>query len=152
MKKHGLSTTRIYSIFWGMQNRCLVPTNKEYDKYSKLGICDEWTGFDNFLNFYNWSIANGYDEKNRHLSIDRIDNSKGYSPDNCRWVTVTKNNQNQGTRKDNTSGIKGVNFDKRKKLWVVRISAFGKRIYIGRFKKLDDAMQARLDAEIKYWS
>lgn len=63
--------------------------------YYKKGItiCDEWKG--NINLFTEWAIKNGYKQG---LVIDRKDNSKGYSPDNCRWVTQKENCVN----KDNT--------------------------------------------------
>lgn len=150
LKKHGLSTTKIYQIFWGMLNRCTKEDNNAYEYYGGKGIkvYEEWDNFDKFLNFYDWAMANGYEEG---LQLDRIDNNKDYHPNNCRWVTPTENARNQEVRKDNTSGFKGVNRDKRKNLWAVRISVGGKRLYIGRFKKLEDAVNARREAEIKYW-
>lgn len=151
LEKHGLSTTRIYSIFWGMLNRCYVKENKAYNLYGHKGIevCEEWRGFDNFMNFYNWATENGYEE---HLQLDRIDYNGDYEPDNCRWVTATENARNQYIRKDNTSGVKGVNYDKRKNLWVARITVNGKRKYLGRRKSFDDAVNLRKEAEEKYWS
>lgn len=150
LKKHGLSTTKIYHVFWGMLNRCYEKSNKAYEYYGGKGIkvCDEWNSFDKFLNFYNWAMENGYKEG---LQLDRIDVNKDYSPENCRWVTPVENARNQGIRKDNTSGYKGINYDKAKKLWVARISYKGKRIYLGRRKKLDDAVKLRMEAERKYW-
>src|SRR5690625_110605 len=151
LRKHGLSTTKIYHIFWGMLNRCYVETNPAYEYYGGKGIkvCEEWNNFDKFLNFYHWAMENGYKEG---LQLDRIDVDEDYSPENCRWVTPVVNSRNQGIRKDNTSGCKGVNYDKRKKLRGVRISVEGKQIYIGRFKKLEDAIKARKQAEKQYWS
>jgi len=63
--------------------------------YFKKGItvCDEWKN--SFDSFYNWGKNNGY---KKGLQIDRIDNSKGYSPDNCRFVTSQVNTNNR----DNT--------------------------------------------------
>ena len=61
--------------------------NGEY--YSHCTVCDEWL---DFTNFYRWAMANGY---RKELTIDRIDNEKGYSPDNCRWVTMAEQLRNR---------------------------------------------------------
>lgn len=53
-------------------------------------VCDDWKN--NFKAFYDWAMANGY---NDGLSIDRIDNDKGYSSDNCRWVTMEIQSNNR---------------------------------------------------------
>lgn len=82
--KHGLYGTRIYRIYYGILQRCCIERNPAYKDYGGrgIGICDEWKK--DFLAFYDWAIANGYSDS---LSIDRIDNDKGYSPDNCQWVS-----------------------------------------------------------------
>ena len=67
---------------------------------------------DNFPSFYNWAISNGYSDE---LEIDRIDSTGDYTPENCRWVTRTVQNVNQPTRVDNTSGVKGVKWNKSRK-------------------------------------
>jgi hypothetical protein len=63
-------------------------------------MCAEWR--DNIYAFYSWALANGYDGKK---SIDRIDNDKGYSPDNCRWAT--KQEQQRNNRRNRLLTIAG---------------------------------------------
>lgn len=91
---HGKSHTRLYRIWGLMKDRCNNPRTPCFERYGARGIhvCDEWK---NFYPFYQWAISNGYSD---HLSIDRIDNSKGYSPDNCQWTDAKT--QNNNTRKN----------------------------------------------------
>lgn len=85
---HGLSGTRIYSIWKLMIRRC--SKSGEYGKKG-ISVCEEWQ---NFLTFYDWAVSNGYDD---NLTIDRIDGSDDYSPSNCRWAdwgVQARNRQN----------------------------------------------------------
>ena len=85
---------KIARAYINMKTRCYNSNYYLYKNYGGNGItvCDDWLGENGFENFYNWSFNNGYEEK---LSIDRIDNSKGYSPDNCRWVTMKEQQNNR---------------------------------------------------------
>lgn len=82
---HGLSKTPLYAVWRGIKARCNNPNCKAYSNYGGRGItvCDEWNN--SFESFMEWAVSNGYNES---LSIDRIDNDKGYYPYNCRWVDV----------------------------------------------------------------
>ena len=89
---HGMEKTRLYHIWQGIKRRCLNPNDAGYKQlYGSKGItiCEEWKNSPTA--FINWALKNGYNDK---LTIDRIDNSKGYSPDNCRWVTTKQQARN----------------------------------------------------------
>lgn len=94
--KHGLSNTRIHRIWRSIQDRCYNQNNQDYRHYGGRGItvCDEWK--DDFLLFYNWALENGYNE---NLTIDRVDVNSGYSPENCRWVSMETQANNKRNNK-----------------------------------------------------
>jgi hypothetical protein len=88
---HGMTGTPLYWVWAGMIARCNNTNHFGYNYYGTKGInvCKEWRMF---LTFYNWSNENGY---RKGLTIERINNTNGYNPDNCKWVTRKQNTRNR---------------------------------------------------------
>lgn len=127
-----------------MRKRCYNKRCKDYKYYGGRGIiiCDEW--LNSFQEFYNWSMSHNYDDT---LTIDRIDNNKSYSPNNCRWVD--RKTQNNNTRSNvlftyngKTQNMKqwadelGVNYQtarqRRHYGWSIKECLFGKEVQLER--------------------
>ncbi len=145
--KHGLRKTRIYRIWDGMKQRCHNPKASNYCNYGERNIfvCAEWR--DDFKTFYDWSMSNGYNDK---LTIDRKDNYKGYSPENCRWVTMAVQHQNKRIpASGKASRFMGLTFDKQYNKYRVRVSMNGKHVHVGRFSNEEDGARAYDDFVIK---
>ena len=102
--KMNWTNKRIKSIFDSMKQRCYNKNDRDYKWYGEKGIkvCDEW--MDNPVLFEKWAMHNGYDDT---LTIDRINENKNYSPDNCRWIT-----REQNAKYKSTTNIIDVNGEK----------------------------------------
>lgn len=82
-EQHGFSYSSEYGTWKAMRHRCQNPTHADYDSYGGRGItvCDEWRG--SFLAFYRDMGA----RPSQKYTLERLDNDKGYSKDNCIWAT-----------------------------------------------------------------
>lgn len=104
---HGKSNTKLYTVWSAMIQRCYNKNSKVYKYYGGRGIvmCDEWKN--SFQAFYDWAMANGYDENlpQGKCTIDRINNEGSYEPNNCRWTT--QKNQSNNTRRNHFVTING---------------------------------------------
>lgn len=95
-----LKTT--YQSWSDMKKRCNNPAQKDYHNYGEKGITYEaaWENFENFLR--------DMGEKPLGLTLDRIDSTKNYSKDNCRWATRLEQARNKGRYRNCPLGITGV--------------------------------------------
>ncbi len=90
--KHGFAKKeRLYSIWVAMNQRCRDINAKNYKYYGGKGVsvCEDWKH--NYLVFRSWSIEHGYSSE---LTLDRINVSSDYGPENCRWVDQVVQNNN----------------------------------------------------------
>lgn len=89
---HGEYGTPLYNIWAGMLQRCYYDKHIDNIWYSskKITVCDEWRH--DFSAFRDWALSSGYE---RGLSIDRISNDDGYTPQNCRWATSKEQARNR---------------------------------------------------------
>ena len=138
--KHGLESHRFYPTWNALVQRCTNPKNKKYKNYGGRGItvCEEWLDVRNFIAWCKMTHPNIED-----VSLDRIDNDKGYSPENCTWSDKTTQAINQRMQKNNTSGYVGIYWHKRGKKWRASISVNNKLIHLGLFPTVQEAVLAR---------
>ena len=137
---HGLTSHKFYGTWRQMVQRCTNPKIKVYKDYGGRGIsvCEEWLNIRNFVDWCDLTHPNqeGY-------TLDRINNDKGYSPENCTWSDKTAQVLNRRIMKNNKSGYVGVIWHKRGRKWRANIRISKKLINLGSFKDKIEAVLAR---------
>lgn len=88
---HGQSYSRLHRIWKNMRERCSNPTSDKWGRYGGRGISVD-PDWENFRVFQDWALGNGYADG---LTIDRVNNDRGYEPGNCRWITDLENLMNR---------------------------------------------------------
>jgi len=102
--RHGYSGTSIYMTWTDLVGRCTRPTHKRWADYGGRGItvCERWRDFANFLT--------DVGDRPSGMTLDRIDNDRGYEPDNVRWTDYSTQAKNRrpsayaGSRHDPETG------------------------------------------------
>lgn len=91
---HHMTDTRFWSIWKGMKARATDPLNPDYSRYGGAGrgVCSEWLDFKNFY-------RDMFDDYRDDLTIDRVDNTQGYSKDNCRWISIFEQQANKSNNR-----------------------------------------------------
>lgn len=142
---HGMCYTPEYRLWSAIKERTTSKNCKSYSNYGGRGImmCDAW------LNSFEAFYSDMGERPSVNHTIERKDNDKGYSPDNCVWASRTVQNINKRIQKNNTSGVRGVKQVHSK--WVAQIAVNRKRIWLGTFASFDEAVTARKQAEEKYF-
>lgn len=138
-KKHGMSSYPEYPIWVAMRNRCNNPNNVNYKNYGGRGItvCSEWNkSFSSFIE--------DMGRRPKNCELDRIDNNKGYSKENCKW---NKRYQNVRNKRNNINVVyKGQNFiakDLTKKLGIKY------QTFIARIKNLGWSVEKAITKETR---
>ena len=105
--KHLLYKHPLYKRWIKIKQRCYNLNDPSYKYYGKRGVvmCDKWKN--DFMLFYDWSLENGW---SNNLTIDRIDNKGGYSPDNCQYISRSENSMKDVPKKLNKIAVKVIQY------------------------------------------
>ena len=137
---HGYYKHPLYIKRKAMIQRCYNPNHSKYKYYGGRGITIHSEWLTNAKAFVEWGLSNGY---KKDLEIDRRNNDKSYTPDNCRFVTRSINCINAGNRNNTSSIYKGVSLYNTTGKYESYIDYNSKHIYIGKYNTEELAVKAR---------
>lgn len=133
-----------YIAWCNMRSRCYNHKYEHFEHYGGRGIIVDQRWRDCFLNF----LFDMGEKPGPEYSLDRVKVNKNYTSDNCRWTTQTIQSINTRSRKDNTSGYRGVS--RHGNCWSAHISTGGKNIYLGTYPSKVEAAMSYNAAALKY--
>lgn len=141
--KHGGWKRSSYNTWRAMLRRCNNPKDKDYPRYGARGItvCSEWEDYRVF--------AADMGEPEGEQTLDRVDNSKGYSKENCRWASPHV--QAINSKRPSKTGHRGVVYLSKYKKWMASITVHKKRYYSVVFDSVEGAVTARKQLEERHW-
>lgn len=140
---HGMSHTRVYTIWNSMIQRAenYSSSNSSFYEERGIGVCLEWLSFDRFY-LDMGDVPDG-------LTLERVDNNKGYCKDNCKWDTMSRQASNRRKYPANKSGRIGVYWRSDQSKWRVVIKVDKVKYSVGQFEDFEEACRACHEAELK---
>ena len=150
-RKHGMCKTPEYSTYNEMLKRCYTETFRQYHDYGGRGIkvCDRWLEPDGkgFLNF----LEDMGKRPSKEFSIERIDVNRNYEPSNCKWEVRGVQSFNRRATRGSSTGVIGVTKNPKSGKFHARLMYKGEEIWLGSYCNIEDARNAVIEAEIKYY-
>lgn len=142
---HGILQIGDSAFYFDLDDLSVIQSRRWYvDKNGYLTSSYYYMGRQRIVRFHRIVAHAQPGQRVDHKNRNRSDNRK----QNLRCCSLSENNRNRGLYRTNTSGVAGVSFDKRRKRWVASITYNSKKIFIGRFHDKEDAITARLNAEV----
>ena len=136
-----MSNRPVYFVWNQMVRRCTTASNKDFKNYGARGIrvCDRWMKFENFI--ADMGVPAG------GMTLERTNNDGGYEPTNCRWATRTVQSNNRRRFRSSTTGITGVSYQQKDRLFIVYCCINAEHIHLGSSRDFFEACCLRKSFE-----